>query len=257
MIKLGFKEITPTIFPDKTSQVWNIKIPKDKISVITWNFESENELIHVMQLNDLLKSHNKTVRLAMPYLPYARQDKPINNENTFALETFAKIINAGEFEVVFVEDVHSSKAKDLIKNLFNSDPITDILTAKNLLKASTLAFPDVGAKERYLNNVLKEWSKNPNIIIGNKVRNQKTGYIEKYDYNRLNWKEDEGLEKPILIIDDICDGGMTFKLLAEQLIKDGAKDVNLYITHGIFSKGIQTLRDSGIKRIFTRKGEIE
>ena len=61
--------------------------------------------------------------------------------------------------------------------------------------------------------------------------------------------------KTILIIDDICDGGMTFKLTAERLKELGAKEVHLYVTHGIFSKGLETLRESGIDRIFTRKGE--
>ena len=49
---------------------------------------------------------------------------------------------------------------------------------------------------------------------------------------------------------------MTFKLMAEQLYREGAEDVHLFCTHGIFSKGLQTLRDSGIKRIFTHRGEV-
>jgi hypothetical protein len=31
--------------------------------------------------------------------------------------------------------------------------------------------------------------------------------------------------------------------------------VHLYVTHGIFSRGLAPLRESGIKRIFTHKGE--
>ena len=50
---------------------------------------------------------------------------------------------------------------------------------------------------------------------------------------------------------------MTFKLTAEKLLTCGANSVSLYTTHGIYSKGIQTLRDSGISRIFNRKGEVE
>ena len=49
---------------------------------------------------------------------------------------------------------------------------------------------------------------------------------------------------------------MTFKLMAEQLYKQGAAEVHLYVTHGIFSKGLSVLRSSGIKRIFTKDGEV-
>ena len=48
---------------------------------------------------------------------------------------------------------------------------------------------------------------------------------------------------------------MTFKLLAKDLLAAGAKEVNLFVTHGIFSKGLRTLRNSGINRIFTKDGE--
>jgi len=36
----------------------------------------------------------------------------------------------------------------------------------------------------------------------------------------------------------------------------GAKDVALYVSHGIFSKGLEPLREGGIKRIFTKDGEV-
>ena len=59
----------------------------------------------------------------------------------------------------------------------------------------------------------------------------------------------------MLIVDDICDGGKTFELLAEQLYSNGAEEVNLFVTHGLFTKGLRPLKNAGIKRIFTNKGE--
>jgi len=58
-----------------------------------------------------------------------------------------------------------------------------------------------------------------------------------------------------MIVDDICDGGATFILLAKELYAAGAKEVNLFVTHGIFSKGLIPLYEAGIKRIFTQDGE--
>lgn len=62
-------------------------------------------------------------------------------------------------------------------------------------------------------------------------------------------------DKNILIVDDICDGGATFMLLTKDLYKRGAKSINLFVTHGIFSKGLKPLKEAGINRIFTAKGE--
>ena len=96
MIKLNGHLVTPTIFPDKTSQVW--KIPKShfnkKENVITWEFENEGEFMHLAQLKVLLDIDyfSSKVVLDMPYLPYARQDKDITNESTFALYPFALLL---------------------------------------------------------------------------------------------------------------------------------------------------------------------
>jgi ribose-phosphate pyrophosphokinase len=62
--------------------------------------------------------------------------------------------------------------------------------------------------------------------------------------------------KSVLIVDDICDGGRTFIEAAKLLYIEGVNNVYLYVTHGLFTKGIQILYDAGIKRIFTYKGEI-
>lgn len=263
MIKLNGEVITPTIFPDGTSQVWKINIPSQEDVIIEWKFENESELIHVLQLNDLLKAELKQVHLSLPYLPYARQDKVISNDTTFALNTFANIINSN-FNYVTTIDVHSYKARKLIPVLYDAGlDRTEVNNIIRKLKIKHLTFPDGGAHDRYGFLFINNGTHGPSHIIGSKIRNQETGYIEKYNYDMdsarseyLGISDREHLSRPILIIDDICDGGMTFKLLAEQLIKDGATDVNLYVTHGIFSKGLQTLRDSGIKRIFTHEGEI-
>ena len=60
----------------------------------------------------------------------------------------------------------------------------------------------------------------------------------------------------VLVWDDLCDAGGTFILLAKELLTNGAKEVNLFVSHGLFTKGTQILFDAGIKRIFTKEREI-
>jgi ribose-phosphate pyrophosphokinase len=106
-----------------------------------------------------------------------------------------------------------------------------------------LCYPDKGALIKY-----KDMYNFP-YIYGNKTRDQETGHI--LDYQLVG--DCDG--QRVLIVDDICDGGMTFQLLARDLLAAGAKEVNLFVSHGIFSKGLKPLREAGIKNIYTKEGE--
>ena len=50
--------------------------------------------------------------------------------------------------------------------------------------------------------------------------------------------------KECLIIDDIADGGRTFRLLADALKNQGATKVFLYITHAQFNYGLDEVKQS-------------
>lgn len=238
MILLNGEQINITIFPDHTSQVW--KIDDDlghHQALITWHFDSEEELIHVAQLKHLLDKQF-TTSLNIPYLPYARQDKEVSNTTTFALTTFAHLINSLNFEHVFCLDAHSDIAKKLINNLSVSYPKKELAEAIGKTHSDMVCYPDYGATSKYSN--IYDYP----FVYGNKVRDQLTGNITKYDLIG-NVKD-----KTMMIVDDICDGGMTFKLLTKDLLLNGAKEVNLFVTHGLFTKGVTTLYESGIKNIF-------
>jgi ribose-phosphate pyrophosphokinase len=53
--------------------------------------------------------------------------------------------------------------------------------------------------------------------------------------------------KPMLIVDDICDGGRTFIELAKVLREFEPSEIILYVTHGIFSKGFEVFKDQNGK----------
>ena len=56
-------------------------------------------------------------------------------------------------------------------------------------------------------------------------------------------------DKVCLILDDICDGGGTFTGLSHVLRGTyGARAVDLFVTHGIFSKGLPL---DGIRAVHT------
>ena len=246
MLTLNGIKVPITLFPDNSSQVWNI--PQEALEgetyYIEWDFSHEMEFLHLAQLKTLLNNTNfqKQVQLYMPFLPFGRQDKDISNENTFALHTFAGLINSLRFDKVITLDAHSNLGEKLFNNYKSIKPRKVINKAFSESNSNMIVYPDKGSLERYNLDYLRLES--VPIITGNKVRNQETGYIEEYTF------EGDPKDKKVLIIDDIVDGGMTFILLTRDLLKSGAKEVNLYCTHGIFSKGKKVLFDSGINRIF-------
>ncbi|MEI8631794.1 phosphoribosyltransferase family protein [Vibrio sp. PP-XX7] len=71
------------------------------------------------------------------------------------------------------------------------------------------------------------------MIQAQKLRNLKTGEIIKTEV----LGDVKG--KKVLIADDICDGGRTFVELAKVLKSEGATEISLFVTHGIFSKGFE------------------
>lgn len=256
MIKLNGIPVVPTMFPDKTSQVWKLPeqiLQKTNYFHITWIFESEAEFMHLAQLKMLLDCETESKNtLRIKYLPYGRQDKNVTNLSTFALRTFAHLLNSLDFDEVIIHDPHSEVALEAIKRSKAQYPRHELLQIFREIHPDVICYPDKGATEKY-SKEYNEFFGKP-YIYGEKVRDQTTGNILSYKIRTEEYMAPFG--QNVLIVDDICDGGMTFILLAKELYKAGAKEVNLFVSHGLFTKGIQVLKDSGIKKIFTTDGEV-
>lgn len=253
MITLNSHPINITIFPDKTSQVWKLS-PEciasiSNINTIHWKFEGEAELIHILQLVDIISSyrHFSRIDLVCPYLPYARQHKKVSNDTTFALETFCNIID-GRIDRLCVFDVHNldffesngnSRWHFSVENIAPEKEINNIITAKNI---DLVVFPDESAQHRY--SCLIEIPS----VFASKVREQLTGEIT-------------GMEMPeitsgrnVLVVDDIIDGGATPISVASVIMKYKPSILIGFFSHGIFSKGTKIVYDAGYNEIYTKDG---
>jgi len=240
--------LTPTIFPDGTSQVWKLPgwVFEFKQLDITWNFETEREVLDLLSLRKILPDH--VIDLHIPYLPYARQDKLPSNESTFNLSMFADLINSLRCREVTSVDAHNPDyTARLIHNFRNVSvsAIHRLVVFEN--KIDFVVFPDKGALHRY-----RESFSNTKIITCDKTRDQLTGAIIGHKIEFAPYNAKDGVPHNFLIIDDLCDGGATFISVAQLLRKElSVGDVDLYVTHGIFSKGKELLFNNGINNIYT------
>ena len=83
------------------------------------------------------------------------------------------------------------------------------------------------------------------IVFCEKRRDPATGKIYKTDV-----LADDLSGKCAVISDDICDGGYTFIKIAEQLREKNIEKIVLFVTHGIFSKGLDVF-DGLIDEVIT------
>ena len=173
--------------------------------------------------------------LILPYLPYGRADRRFTLGDCAGLKVFGSIIDGIGFDYVVTLDAHSPVAKSHVSNLFNVEPKTFINKTIEYLEENyktTVLLPDKGAS-RYK----KLLSKVP-VLVAEKVRDPKTGVLTSFSV------PDIGDAEAILIVDDICDGGGTFKGLAAEIRKQKpGVALFLYVTHGIFSKGYLAMLD--------------
>ena len=89
------------------------------------------------------------------------------------------------------------------------------------------------------------------VVECSKLRNINTGEIRGTKVHSTGF-----LNHDCVIVDDICDGGRTFIEIAKVLKQKGAGKIKLYVTHGIFSKGLDVF-DGLIDEIYTMKGRVK
>ena len=171
------------------------------------------------------------VRLVLPFIPGARQDR-LNSEGDwlFTVKSVARMINSRCFAQVIVLDPHSDVAPALIERckVVRSHEIEMGAGELESRKYSAVVSPDSGAEKRAA--AFARRLRIP-LVHSWKTSDLSDGRISRFGHEPL---PNDG---PLLIVDDICDGGGTFAMIGEMLKANGAKWVGLYVTHGIFSKG--------------------
>lgn len=174
----------------------------------------------------------------MPYLPGARQDR-VQLGGALTAEVYARMIATMATTLTAI-DVHSQEAIDIYHENMSG---FRLLNHVPLVKAATrtqydvILAPDKGAIGRA--TAIADEFPYASVFYCEKVRDPNTGRIS------INVPTDNPALREaghILIPDDICDGGATFMLAGQQLaeIAPGAQ-LDLWVTHGIFSKGLELL----------------
>jgi ribose-phosphate pyrophosphokinase len=255
------------IFPGGEVQ---IQLPMDRLNF--WRDEDEftiktilnssDKIMELMLVKDVLDYRINyevwgvpKVKLICHYLPYARQDRICNPGESNASKLFNFLISDMYFDEIEIADVHNETSLDVLGS--TGSKITHITSKDIFLKncgivkgIDLLIAPDKGAfkKVKDISDVF-----GIGLLSANKSRDSQTGKI--LGINFENSTEEfliNSIEnKNVMIVDDICDGGGTFIELSKLILQYKPRSITLYVTHGIFSKGLACLYDAGVDRIIT------
>jgi ribose-phosphate pyrophosphokinase len=205
--------------------------PEEEVVGVIFKGTTVEELARALFCVDALYHRGHSPELfVMPYIPGARQDR-LNpaGDYLFSLDSVANMINERDFTVVQCCDPHSPVAKDLILNLHDHDDL-DFRALFGGKYAAVIA-PDKGAVLR-ASNVAAQLG--VPVYAAGKTRNVETGALTGFVWPT------EAVNGRFLIVDDICDGGGTFLGLVGEAPFLNCQ-VDLYVTHGLFTKGTDDL----------------
>ncbi|WP_405414544.1 phosphoribosyltransferase family protein [Maribacter sp. Asnod1-A12] len=179
-------------------------------------------------------STNKTIvaTLTIFCLIGQRSDRRFNKGESFDLKIISKFINDMKFDKVSILHPHSPISLALIDNSEKISHFDFVEKAYNQIGNPVLVSPDAGAYKT-THEIAEKL--NADLVPSNKVRVDGAPVIS---------IQGDVKGKQCLIVDDLADGGRTFKFLAEALKKQGAAKVFLYVTHAQFNYGFEELKET-------------
>ncbi|MGD8356355.1 MAG: ribose-phosphate pyrophosphokinase, partial [Methyloceanibacter sp.] len=193
---------------------------------------ANDHLMELLILCDALKRASaRRITAVIPYFGYARQDRKPGPRTPISAKLVANMIVRAGADRVLTLDLHAGQIQGFFDiptdNLFAApvmvSDITEVMAEDNVMVVS----PDVGGVVRARG--LAKRIDAPLAIVDK--RRERPGESEV-----MNVIGDVSGHSCILV-DDIVDSGGTLVNAAEALLKQGAKQVTAYITHGVLSGG--------------------
>ena len=205
---------------------------------------NDNLMELLLCIDALRRSSAKNITAVIPYFGYARQDRKVVPRTSISAKLVSNLITKAGADRVMTVDLHAGQIQGFfdipVDNLFATPIFARHVKKKIKSKKIICVAPDVGGTERAraLGKLL-----NVGLAIVDK-RRPKPGQSQVM--NVIGDVKDQ----TCIIVDDIIDSGGTIINAAKALKKRGAKDVYVYITHGVLSgDAVKKIKESVIKNL--------
>ena len=205
---------------------------------------NDNLMELLLCIDALKRSSAKNITAVIPYFGYARQDRKVVPRTSISAKLVSNLITKAGADRIVTVDLHAGQIQGFfdipVDNLFSTPIFARHARKKIKSKKIICVAPDVGGTERAraLGKLL-----NAGLAIVDK-RRPKPGQSQVM--NVIGDVKD----KTCIIVDDIIDSGGTIVNAAKALKERGAKDVYVYITHGVLSgDAVKKIKSSVIKNL--------
>lgn len=220
------------------------KMPEGKDLVVYAHIDSSDAIMDLLLFTDAFNrmgrgTGNQVKKVCyVPYIPYARQDRVMVPGEPLSAAVFGTLVNMCGFDRIIVDDPHSDVSPSHIKNvaIFEQYEMALEILGPGFFDDAVIVAPDAGAIKKVTK--LAQKVNHSKIGVGTKHRNLLTNEITATSYSGPDVSG-----KRVIMVDDICDGGRTFIELGKVLRAEGATEVVLYTTHGIYSYGADVFKD--------------
>ena len=206
---------------------------------------ANDNLMELLLVIDALKrSSAKTITAVIPYFGYARQDRKVAPRTSISAKVVANLItNAGATRVVTV-DLHAGQIQGFfdmpVDNLYTAPLFAKYIKKKLNKKKLICVSPDVGGVAR-TRDLAKRIKADLAIIDKRRPAPGKSEVM-----NILGNVKG----KTCIIVDDIIDSGGTIINAVNALIKNGANEVYVFISHAVLSgDAAKKINNSKIKKL--------
>jgi len=205
---------------------------------------NDNLMELLLCIDALKRSSAKNITAVIPYFGYARQDRKVVPRTSISAKLVSNLITKAGADRVVTVDLHAGQIQGFfdipVDNLFATPIFARHVKKKIKSKKIICVAPDVGGTERAraLGKLL-----NAGLAIVDK-RRPKPGQSQVM--NIIGDVKDQ----TCIIVDDIIDSGGTIINAAKALKERGAKEVYVYITHGVLSgEAVKKIKNSVIKNL--------
>ena len=205
---------------------------------------NDNLMELLLCIDALKRSSAKNITAVIPYFGYARQDRKVVPRTSISAKLVSNLITKAGADRIVTVDLHAGQIQGFfdipVDNLFATPIFSRHIKRKIKSKNLICVAPDVGGVERARALGRK-------LDIGLAIIDKRRPAPGKSQVMNVigNVKG-----KTCIIVDDIIDSGGTIVNAADALIKRKAKEVHVYITHGVLSgEAVEKIRKSKIKNL--------
>ena len=205
---------------------------EDVFVIQSTSFPANDHLMELLiSLDALRRSSARRVTAVIPYFGYARQDRKSGPRTPISAKLVANLITEAGADRVLTMDLHAGQIQGFfdipVDNLIAAPLFAQDIKERYAGRDLMVVSPDVGGVVRARDIATRLHT---DLAIIDK-RRERAGVSEV-----MNVIGDVA-GRDCIIIDDIIDSGGTHCNAADALIRNGARSVSAYVTHGVFSGG--------------------